>query len=146
MKLHRYPPRPGTKCPEGTTLAGVDFARKVLGGMARNFPRPLASIPEQVDPLCLEQACAQSIRELYCEVAVFADHFDVPGDVLLDILGHWIVSDLMGWDRTPPHFFTLEKEPQDSDEGPVTPHLRGRCDAIERRGILLPATVRHKRP
>jgi len=79
--------------------------------MARNFPQPLTAIPEQVDPLCLEQACAQTIRQLYYEVAVSADNFDVPGNVLLDILAHWIVSDLMGWDRTPPHIFIAEKEP-----------------------------------
>jgi hypothetical protein len=126
MALRRYPPRPETRYPEGTSLAGVDFARKVLGGMARNFPQPLTTIPEQVDPLCLEQACVQTIRQLYYEVAVSADNFDVPGDVLLDILVHWIVSDLMGWDRTPPHLFIVEKALQDSDDRPEEPHLRER--------------------
>lgn len=109
---HRpYPPRPETRCPEGATLAGLDFARKVLGGMAQTFPQPLAAIPEQLDPLCLEQACVQTIRQLYYEVAVSADHFDVPGDVLWEVLVHWIVSDHMGWDRAPIYFFILKKEP-----------------------------------
>jgi hypothetical protein len=107
-------------------LAGVDFAQKMLGGMARNFPQPLASIPEQADPLCLEQACIQAMRQLYYEVAVSADQFDVPGDVLLDILANWIVSDLMGWDRTPPHLFIVEKALPGSNDRPVEPHLRER--------------------
>jgi hypothetical protein len=53
----------------------------------------------------------QTIRQLYCEVAVSADHFEVPGDVLWDVLVQWIVADHMGWDRTPPHFFIVDKEP-----------------------------------
>jgi hypothetical protein len=122
----RYLPRPGTRCPEGTTLAGIDSARKVLGGIAQNFPQPLATIPEQIDPLCLEQACLWTIRQLHYEVAVSADHFDVPGDVLLDVLAHWFVSDFMGWDRTPSHFFIVERGPQGSEKKSVAPHLRAR--------------------
>jgi len=106
----------GIRCPEGTTLVGRDFARKVLDGMARNFPQRLAFIPEPIDSLCLEQACLQTIRQLYNEVEVFADHFGVPGDALWDVLVHWIVSDHMGWDRTPPHFLIVEKEPSDGDD------------------------------
>jgi hypothetical protein len=100
-----------TRCPEGTTSVGRDFARKVLDGMAQSFPQRLAPIPEQIDPICLGQACMQTIRQLYCEVAVSADHFEVPGDVLWDVLVQWIVADHMGWDRTPPHFFIVDKEP-----------------------------------
>jgi hypothetical protein len=79
--------------------------------MAQSFPQRLASIPEQIDPICLGQARVQAIRQLYCEVAVSADHFEVPEDALWDVLVHWIVSDHMGWDRTPPHFFIVDKEP-----------------------------------
>jgi hypothetical protein len=31
--------------------------------------------------------------------------------VLWEVLVHWIVSDQMGWDRAPIHFFILKKEP-----------------------------------
>ena len=98
------------RCPEGITLLGRDFARAVLDGIARDFPQRLAPITEQIDPLCLEKACVQTIRQLYYEVAIAADQYDVPGDVLWDVLIHWIVSDHMGWDRTPLHFFVAEKE------------------------------------
>jgi hypothetical protein len=79
--------------------------------MARDFPQRLASIREQIDPLLLEQACMQTIRQFYYEVALSADHYDVPGDVLWDVLVRWVVSDHMGWARTPPHLFIVEREP-----------------------------------
>jgi hypothetical protein len=91
--------------------------------MARNFPNRLVPITEQIDPICLEQACVQTIRQLHYEVSVSADHFDVPGDVLWDVLVHWIVADHMGWDRTPPHLFIVEKEPWGSDNKSRYPHL-----------------------
>jgi len=111
MAPRRQHSRLRTRCPEGTTLVGRDLVGKVLDGMARNFPQRLAPITEQIDPLCLEQACVQTIRELHYEVAVSADQYDVPGDVLWEVLVHWIVSDRMGWDRTPSHFFTVGKVP-----------------------------------
>lgn len=100
-----------TRCPEGTALVGRDFARKVLDGMTRDFPQRLASIREQIDPLRVEKACLQTIRQFYYEVALSADHYDVPGDVLWDVLVHWVVSDHMGRVRTPPHLFIVEREP-----------------------------------
>lgn len=104
-------PSLSTRCPEGTSVAGRDVARIVLDGMALDFPQRAASSSEQIEPWCLEQACIHTMREFYWQVSIFARHYQVPGDILLDILVHWIVSDHMGWDRSPPHLFIVEKEP-----------------------------------
>ena len=118
MRLRKQNPELSIRCPEGTSSVGRDLARQVLDGMARDFDKRLASSAKPIDPMCLEEACKQTIRQIYYEVATSADQFDVPGDVLWHALVHRIVSDHMGWNRGPRTSIFLEEEPQRAKEKP----------------------------
>lgn len=65
--------------------------------------------PEDVDPLRLQKASEGVLFSLYSEVAVFASQYDVPGDLLWDVVVDWVIADDLGRDRTPVELFMPEK-------------------------------------
>jgi|SRR5580693_8177155 hypothetical protein len=71
----------------------------------RNLPE--LPEPEDIDFLRLQKAGEGVLFSLYSEVGVFADHYQVPGDLLWDLVVDWVVADHMGTERTPAHLLEL---------------------------------------
>jgi hypothetical protein len=65
---------------------------------------------DEPDAFNLEHACEGVIRDLRCNIQTYAEQFWVPDDLLEAMLVDWLVSDQMGWERTPVRFFVPEEE------------------------------------
>ena len=80
------------------------------------FPCP--EDPEEIDPLCLYQACRGVLTELRINIKVYAEQHWVPEDALTAMVTDWLVSKRMGVEPLPATFFIPEKgNASDSGEG-----------------------------
>jgi len=80
------------------------------------FPCP--EDPEEIDPLCLYQACQGVLIELYSNIKVYAEQYCVPEDALTVMVTDWLVSKRVGVEPLPATFFIPEKgNASDSGEG-----------------------------
>jgi hypothetical protein len=73
------------------------------------------SVPSAADPLCLEHACEEVMRDVRSTIQNYARQYAVPDDLLETMLTDWLVSDAMGTDRTPSAFFIPETEVASED-------------------------------
>ena len=62
----------------------------MLPGLTRRKPG------EPVDALCLKQACKGLLTELRCSVLVWAEHYDVPSDILAAMLADSFIFERAG--------------------------------------------------
>jgi len=121
-------PRPRQGCTafvdgRGGLVNGVLFL-VLFDEFMRNLPDLPVLEAEDVDPLRLQKAGEGVLFSLYREVGVFADHYDVPVDLLWGLVVDWVVSDHMGTERTPVEFLVLEKEE------PERPVVRSGTDVV----------------
>ena len=80
------------------------------------FPCP--EDPDEIDPLCLYQACRGVLTELHVNIKVYAEQHWVPEDALTAMVTDWLVSKRMGVEPLPATFFIPEKgNASDSGEG-----------------------------
>ena len=84
------------------------------------FPCP--EDPDEIDPLCLYQACRGVLTELRINIKVYAEQHWVPEDALTAMVTDWLVSKRMGVEPLPATFFIPEKGSA-SDSGESGRHL-----------------------
>jgi len=110
--------RVGSPRPRHGRNISIDGRGRVVDGVLflvlfDEFMRNLLELPvleaEDIDPLRLQKAGEGVLFSLHSEVGVFADHYDVPADVLWSLVVDWVVSDHIGTERTPAVFLIPEK-------------------------------------
>src|SRR5580704_10903638 len=94
------PPRPR---PGGDTFSdgmGGPIDRvlflKLFDAFMQNLPEMPVLEAEDVDPHRLQKAGEGVLFSFYSEVGVFADHYEVPGDLLWGLVVDWVISDHVG--------------------------------------------------
>jgi len=72
--------------------------------LMQSLPLPADHEPEPVDPLVLQHASEIALTTLYYEIEALAGNYELPGDILWEVVADWIVADQMGTKRTPAEY------------------------------------------
>ena len=89
------------------------------GSLQENEPGPppgppqYPENPEPVSAMALYQACNGVMADLFCSIGAWADHYEVPDELVIEIVTDRLVSRDLGVEPTPTHFFL----PEDSEAG-----------------------------
>jgi hypothetical protein len=106
------------RCPNslafGPTWTSTALPSQVPAESARaskllSVPYLLPCNPEEIDPLCLYQACRGVLTDFYCNIKAYAEQSWVPEDALIAMVTDQLVSKRMGAEPSPATFFIPEK-------------------------------------
>lgn len=101
--------------PTNSRFVFTSGPKKVYSEMTRAHTKfdeeyPCPKSPDEIDPLCLEQACRSVLTDLSCSIEQFAEHYKVPPDILEMMIVDRQVSKQMDLQPTPTRLFVLRKE------------------------------------
>lgn len=107
-----------------TLLTPTTFYVPFVAIMQNLVVLPIPELSQELDPLSVEKAADGILFELYHEIQSYADQYDLPGETLWKVVVDWMVSDQMGWERTPVAILVPNED--DANKGGCSPQLPSR--------------------
>lgn len=81
-----------------------NFSDDLLNLFMEGLSIPPDAVPEPIDPGVVGNAASWVVFQIYYQIQAMSENFDVPGDILWKVVVDWLVSDEMGWERTPAEY------------------------------------------